>query len=73
MLAERLKSKRVERGLTQEDLAHLAGVRVRTVSKCETGGTSPLADTVHRLARALGCTTDFLLGADIDHRAAVDG
>jgi len=68
MLKERLKKQRLARRLTQEDLAQLAGVRVGTVSKCETGG-SPMAETVQRLARALGCTTDYLLGVDVEGSA----
>jgi transcriptional regulator with XRE-family HTH domain len=50
-----LKDIRIDRGLTQEQLAALADVDQATISKLERETvTSPSWETVGRLARALG-------------------
>ena len=40
-LADRLLQRRQEAGLTQKDLAELAGVRVETLNRIEKGRTTP--------------------------------
>ena len=57
-----LKEYREELGITQRELASLVGLNVRTVNDIETGKTNPKADTLVRLADALGVMTDELLG-----------
>ena len=42
-------------GLTQEKLAELADLNIRTVQKIEAGQTNILVTTAARLQRALGC------------------
>lgn len=44
---------RLERGLSQEDLAHDAGLTTGTLSKIERGLSNPTWGTVRRLAHAL--------------------
>jgi transcriptional regulator with XRE-family HTH domain len=44
---------REERGITQEDLAHDAGVTTGTLSKLERGESNPGWSTVERIAGAL--------------------
>ncbi|OLR94430.1 helix-turn-helix domain-containing protein [Actinokineospora bangkokensis] len=63
-----LRAARRRSGLTQEELAHRAGLGVRTVRGLETGErATPRTDTVHRLADALGLAqaerTELLLSA----------
>ena len=64
MFKDRLRARRIELGLTQETLAQLSGLRLQAICKYENDRQSPLADSVAKLAKALGCTTDYLLGMD---------
>jgi len=59
---KRLREWRQKRGLTQEELARKAGVPVVSVSHFETGHRFPNAESLRRLADALGVSTDYLLG-----------
>ena len=59
---DRLKSMRVERGLSQRDLAKMVGVS-RTIVQCwEAGTKNPAVATLRRLAAALNTTVGDLLG-----------
>lgn len=49
--AQRVAQLRQERRLTQEELAHAAGVSSRTVFNIEKGVYSVTLDTVHKIAR----------------------
>lgn len=51
-----LKTKRVERGLTQREAAELFGLKYRTYQNYENGVTSPDMDTAASFARYFGCT-----------------
>ncbi len=53
---------RLARGWTQADLAERAGIAVEVCGRLERGNVLPRADTLVRLAAALGVTTDALLG-----------
>ena len=59
---ERLREWRLKRGLTQEGLARKAGVPTVSVSHFETGHRFPNAESLRRLADALGVSADYLLG-----------
>lgn len=59
-----LREIRLERGISQEDLAELVNVSRQTVSKWENGTVSPSADNLSQLSRALGVPVDALLGGD---------
>lgn len=56
-----IKRLREERGLTQEDLAHKAGIVTGTLSRTETGDTSPSWRTVKGIAKALGISAAELV------------
>jgi transcriptional regulator with XRE-family HTH domain len=60
--AERFIRIRKAKGITQTELAKLAGVSQRVVALYETTITHPSADIVLRLARALDLSVDQLLG-----------
>jgi transcriptional regulator with XRE-family HTH domain len=51
--ARRLRSIRLERGLSQEQLAALAGLDRTYVSSCETGRRNATIRTIDRLSAAL--------------------
>ena len=60
-LAQRLAASRKERGLTQQELADIAGVHVMQVHRYETGASQPSVEVLKKLATALRVTTDELL------------
>lgn len=61
-IGERIRTKRKERGLSQQELAELASLNYVTVSKYESGKVEPGAKALTRIANALDVTTDVLLG-----------
>lgn len=63
-LAEGIRRQRVERGLTQTEVARMAGVSPSAVSQVETGHRGLAVDTLLTLSDALGISIDTLL----DHR-----
>ena len=62
-LASRVRAIRKGLGITQEDLARLAGLTASTVAKIEQGTmANPRLDTLAGLAKALGAKVGDLLG-----------
>lgn len=62
-VGERVRRVRRGQDLTQEQLAAKAGLNVITISRLEKGTSKAVyADSVAALARALGITSDYLLG-----------
>ena len=59
-LANRLKEKRGEIGLTQAELAEKVGVTRKTVNTVENGIFTPSATLAIKLARALGLSVEEL-------------
>lgn len=57
----RLAEVRQAHGMTQEKLSELTGVHRVTIARIETGDTSPKAETLKRLADALGVLVDDLM------------
>ena len=53
---------RVSKSITQEKLAELAGLNIRTIQKIEAGDINILLTTVLRIKDALGCEWKHLLG-----------
>lgn len=61
---DRLKEKRQEAGLTQVELAKIAGVTARTIQNYELGNRKPSSmEVIQKIADALHTTTEFLLGS----------
>ncbi|MHC5083059.1 MAG: helix-turn-helix domain-containing protein [Planctomycetota bacterium] len=52
-LADRLLQRRQDSGLTQKDLAALAGIRVETLNRIEKGRTTPDFKTIRKLVHAI--------------------
>ena len=65
-LGERIKIVRIQKKMSQADLANAAGVHQKNISKYEGGGVVPSALILTEMARALGVTADYLLGSDQD-------
>ena len=62
-LGDRIKQRRLRQGLTQEELARRAQVPRPRIAELETNRKMTVAsDVLLRLAQALSCTTDFLVG-----------
>lgn len=59
-----LKAIRVSRQITQEKLAELTDLNIRTVQKIEAGQTNILITTALRLQNALACRWDELMRFD---------
>lgn len=54
-IAEDLATRRLERGLSQKELAGLVGTTQSAIARLETGGRPPRIDTLLRIADALEC------------------
>ena len=52
---------RMERGLTQGQLAEKVGVYIKDISRWETGARNPGSASLRKLASALECSIDDLL------------
>jgi transcriptional regulator with XRE-family HTH domain len=63
----RVKRLRIERGLTQMELAERADISQAVISRLEADVRRNVnADVLKALAKALGCTTDYLVGMHED-------
>ena len=62
MDGKRMRDRRRELGITQAQLAEMVGTAQARISQIENGESEPSIDVLMRLARALGVTTDYLLG-----------
>ncbi len=61
-LAQRLKTLRKERGITQQQLADGVGISKGGLSYYENAGRTPDISILERFANYFGVTTDYLLG-----------
>ena len=59
-IVNRVRERRTARGLTQEDLAALAGVSRQSIIAIERGRYVPSLPLALRLAEIFGCATDDL-------------
>ena len=62
LLGNTLRDLRNEKNLSQKQLAKRVGVNASTIALYETGDRLPSLQRLIDLSRALGVTTDFLLG-----------
>lgn len=63
-LAARIRGRRAELDLTQEELADKAGVNKDTIFRYENETFMPSAESLNALAQALDTTPNYLLGWD---------
>ena len=70
-IAQRVKRLRMYRGWDQSELAERAAIDRTLLSRIESGGTlNPGANVLKGLARALGCSIDYLVGLYDDYDQA---
>lgn len=62
MRVDRLRETRLQRGLSQEDLAKRCEMSLSQIFRIESGRSEPSGDAIARIARALEVSADFLLG-----------
>lgn len=65
-LRNKLKQTRIRLGMSQQDLANLAGVTRQTISGVESGQYAPSTTIALRLAKALGCQVEDLFWLEQD-------
>lgn len=70
MRGETIKRIRLERGLTQEQLAELAGISQPHLSILENNQSAPSLKTAARLAKALGLSLDSMVRSEGDEEAS---
>ena len=56
-----IRRERISKAITQEKLAELADLNIRTIQKIEAGRINVLVTTAMRIQRALECTWNKLL------------
>lgn len=70
---EKIRNRRIELGLKQEQLANLVGVSRRTIVSYETTEARPYTRTMRKLAEALGVTEQYLRDDDcLDPQAGIE-
>lgn len=61
-LGTRIRELRIEKGLSQPQLAKMVGVTNAVISFWENNVNEPKASYIKKLAECFGVTTDYLLG-----------
>ncbi|MFI2741600.1 helix-turn-helix domain-containing protein [Zhouia sp. PK063] len=61
-VSDRVKVLRKQKGLSQDALAQLCGLSLRTIQRIENGETVPRGDTLQRLAFQLNTTSEDITG-----------
>lgn len=61
---ERLKELRIERKVSQMELAKITGVSQSAIAKWELGRSDPGATALIKLAKYFGESVDYLLGVE---------
>ena len=64
-VGQRIKEKRIERGLTQEKLSELVGIGSSHMSHIEGGSTVPSFEVFISILNALDCSADELLCREV--------
>lgn len=65
-MRKNLKIARIRRGLTQNELAAIIGLRGQSISDYESGRTNPSYETMRKIAQALNATVDELFYGNSD-------
>lgn len=60
--SNRIKQRRIQLGMSQEDLAFQVGTSQKQISRYERGMNDPTGDVLSKLASSLNTTTDYILG-----------
>ena len=68
MFKKRLVKLRIDKGLSQYDLANALGLSRGQISNYELGTRHPDYETLAKIAAYFEVSTDYLLGHDADHQ-----
>ena len=64
-IGDRIKQRRMELGMSQEELAHKLGYKSRSsINKIELGGQNLTQKKIKKIAEALDTTPDYIMGWD---------
>lgn len=72
-MGDKLKSLRIEKKLTQKQVADRIGLAISAVSSYESGSRYPSYDVLVKLARIFHVSTDYLLGMSENRNVDVTG
>ena len=72
MFNEILKKIRIEKGITQTELAKHLDLKPNTISGYEKGINHPDFNTLIKIAKYFECTTDYLLGITMDKKEEIE-
>lgn len=64
-LGNRIRTARLDCGLTQQELADQTGLAVKTIQDIEKGRKNPTYETLSLLIERLGITADFLFSTNL--------
>lgn len=73
MLGERIKNLRINKNLSQVDLAKCFGVTKQSVSNWENENIMPSIDMLIKIENFFSVSTDYLLGLSEKHTLNTDG
>lgn len=62
MIGERIRERRKELGITQDELANRVGVKKTSISNYEVNTNSPPEKVIIKLMEALDCDANYLFG-----------
>lgn len=63
-LGVKIRDRRIQLGISQEELAGIVGTNQKQISRYENGQNDPTAEVLATIARALKTTPDWLMGFD---------
>jgi len=65
LLGDRIKTRRIELNMTQQELGELIGVSKVAICGYESGNRTPKLDIISKLAEVLNLEIGYLLGQDV--------
>ena len=68
MLSQNIKILRMQKGLTQKELADLLHVTSQAVSRWEKGDVEPSIDTINNMAKIFEVSTDEIINGIKEHK-----
>lgn len=66
-VAKNVKAIRLQRGLSQQNLAHKTGLTVRYISRLENTAPNVTLEVIEKLTKGLSCSVSDLLGDGENH------
>lgn len=70
-VARNIKALRLEKGMTQQDLADKTGLTVRYISRLENSSPNLTLEVIERISSALKCEPNELLGKSGDSKLSI--